>query len=328
MQGGRFKKDTRIDGKVVIITGANSGIGKVTAIDLARRGGKVYIACRDRRRGEDSLSEIVTVSGSTNVHLMQLDLASQESIREFSQKFHEVETKLHILINNAGVMACTKSFTKEGFEMHFGVNHLGHFLLTNLLLDLLKASAPSRVVVVSSLFHIVGKIRKADLGGEKFYSRWFQYASSKLANILFTRALARRLVGTGVTANSLHPGLPLTFLSFFCSLMFCLFRCCTQWLTTSREYRDQVIQNFNSQNLLIYGPNSLHRILTAPLQWVLFKETVAGAQTQIRLAVDPELEHVSGKYFSDCKECWTMCTANNDATAEWLWGKSLELTNL
>lgn len=211
MQGGRFINDTRIDGKVVIITGANSGIGKVTAIDLARRGGKVYIGCRDQKRGEDALSEIIAVSGSTNVHLMLIDLASQASIREFSKQFHEVETNLHILINNAGVMACPKSYTNEGFEMHFGTNHLGHFLLTNLLLDLLKASAPSRVVVVASLFHIVGKICKTDLGGEKFYFRWFQYASSKLANILFTRALARRLQGTGVTANSLHPGSSLMF---------------------------------------------------------------------------------------------------------------------
>lgn len=209
MQGGQFKKDTRIDGKIVIITGANAGIGKETAIDLARRGGKIYLACRDIKRGEEALSEIKEESGSSDVHFLQLDLASLQSIRDFSKRFHELESQLHILVNNAGVMACPKSFTKDGFEMHLGTNHLGHFLLTNLLLDILKASAPSRVVVVSSLFHIVGKIRKNDLNGERFYFRWFAYASSKLANILFTRELTRRLEGTRVTVNCLHPGLRL-----------------------------------------------------------------------------------------------------------------------
>lgn len=209
MQGTWYKKDTKIVGKVVIITGANSGIGKETAIDLARRGGKIYIACRDAKRAEDALKEIQTRSGSNDVHFLQLDLASMDSIREFSKNFHELESQLHILVNNAGVMACPKAATQDGFEMQLGTNHLGHFVLTHLLLDLLKASPPSRVVVVSSLFHIVGKIRKEDLFGEKFYFRWFAYASSKLANILFARELSKRLDGTGVTANSLHPGLKL-----------------------------------------------------------------------------------------------------------------------
>jgi NAD(P)-dependent dehydrogenase (short-subunit alcohol dehydrogenase family) len=207
MQGGQFKKDTKINEKVVIITGANSGIGKETAIDLAKRGGKIYIACRDIKRGEDALNEIKDKSKSDKVHFLQLDLASLDSVREFSRKFHELESQLHIVLCNAGVMACPKALTKDGFEMQIGTNHLGHFLLTNLLLDLLKASSPSRVVVVSSLFHIVGKIRKNDLFGEKLYFRWFAYASSKLANILFTNELAKRLEGSGVTANSLHPGL-------------------------------------------------------------------------------------------------------------------------
>jgi retinol dehydrogenase 12 len=206
MQGGQFKKDTKIDGKIVVITGANSGIGKETAVDLAKRGGKIYIACRDQQRANAALKEIKERSGSENVHFLQLDLASMDSIRTFSRKFHELESQLHILICNAGIMACPKGLTKDGFEMQLGTNHLGHFLLTNLLLDLLKAGAPSRVVVVSSLFHIVGKIRRSDLMGEKFYFRWFAYASSKLANILFARELAKRLEGTGITVNSLHPG--------------------------------------------------------------------------------------------------------------------------
>lgn len=206
MQGGQYKKETRIDGKVVVITGANSGIGKETAIDLAKRGGKVYIACRNQQRGEDALKEIKDISGSNDVHFLQLDLSSMESIRQFSKKFHELETQLNILINNAGVMACPKALTKDGFEIQIGTNHMGHFLLTNLLLDLLKQSSPSRVVVVSSLFHWYGRINKEDLNSEKSYWKWLAYGQSKLANILFTRELSRKLEGTGVTANVLHPG--------------------------------------------------------------------------------------------------------------------------
>jgi NAD(P)-dependent dehydrogenase (short-subunit alcohol dehydrogenase family) len=207
MQGGQYIKDTKIDGKVVIITGANSGIGKETAIDLAKRGGKVYIACRDIKRGEDALKEIKEKSGTDNAYFLQLDLASLDSVREFSRKFHELESQLHILVNNAGVMACPKALTKDGFEMQLGTNHLGHFLLTNLLLDLLKASSPSRVVVVSSVLHRLGRIKKEDLMSEKSYWKWQVYGQSKLANILFTNELAKRLEGSGVTANSLHPGM-------------------------------------------------------------------------------------------------------------------------
>jgi NAD(P)-dependent dehydrogenase (short-subunit alcohol dehydrogenase family) len=213
-RGGQFNKDdVRIDDKVVIITGANAGIGKETAIDLGRRGGKVYLACRDITRGENALKEIKEKSGSENIHLLQLNLASMSSIREFSKKFHDLESELHILINNAGVMAIPKSFTEDGFEMQFGTNHLGHFLLTNLLLDLLKSSAPSRIVNISSLMHKFGQIKRDDVMNEQSYSRWLNYANSKLANILFTRELVKRLEGTGVTANSVHPGVVNTDLS-------------------------------------------------------------------------------------------------------------------
>jgi retinol dehydrogenase 12 len=206
MQGGQYTKDTKIDGKVVVITGANSGIGKETAVDLAKRGGKIYIACRDVKRGEDALKEIKERSGSENVHFLQLDLASMASIHEFSKKYHQLESQLHVLINNAGIMAVPKAMTKDGFEMQIGTNHLGHFLLTNLLLDLLKQSSPSRVVNVSSMFHWYGRINKDDLNSEKSYWRWLAYGQSKLANILFTRELSKRLEGSGVTVNSLHPG--------------------------------------------------------------------------------------------------------------------------
>jgi NAD(P)-dependent dehydrogenase (short-subunit alcohol dehydrogenase family) len=207
MQGRPFYSDVKLDGKVAIVTGANTGIGKETAIDLAKRGAKVYIACRDVNKSQEALIDIKSQSGNDNVHFLQLDLASLESVREFSTKFHKLETKLHILINNAGVMLCPQMKTKDGHELHFGTNHLGHFLLTNLLLDVIKAAAPSRIVVVSSLAHIFGKIRKHDLNNEKFYVSWLAYSSSKLANILFANELSRRLEGTGVVVNSCHPGL-------------------------------------------------------------------------------------------------------------------------
>lgn len=190
------------------LTGGNSGIGVETAVDLASRGGKVYIACRDIHKAETTAIEIQHRTGSSKVFYLELDLASMSSIREFSQQFHRLESRLDILICNAGVLGISpKGLTKDGFEMHLGVNHLGHFLLTNLLLDMLKASAPSRVVVVSSIAEwIFGKIKRDDLNSEKSYSKWGAYGQSKLANVLFTRELAKRLEGTGVTANCCHPG--------------------------------------------------------------------------------------------------------------------------
>lgn len=175
-------------------------------MDLASRGGKIYIACRDKERAENALVEIRSRSGSENVFFLQLDLASMASIRSFSKTFHEIEGRLDVLINNAGVMAISKTFTTDGFEMHMGVNHLGHFLLTDLLVDLLKSSAPSRIINVSSALHGIGTISKRNFFGEKFYNRWLAYANSKLANILFTRELAKRLKNSNVTVNALHPG--------------------------------------------------------------------------------------------------------------------------
>lgn len=138
--------------------------------------------------------------------MLKLDLASMSSIREFSRNFHRIESRLDILICNAGIMAVPKALTEDNFEMQLGVNHLGHFLLTNLLLDMLKLSSPSRIVVVSSMAHSFGKINKDDLLSEKKYGKWGAYGQSKLANILFTRELAKKLEGTGVTVNCCHPG--------------------------------------------------------------------------------------------------------------------------
>lgn len=276
-----------MDGKVVIITGANSGIGKATAIDLAKRGARIYLACRDRVRGIAASQAIIAASANTNVFLRELDLASFRSIRTFVEGFRTEEWRLDVLINNAGYLG-DRRITVDGFEMHFAVNHLGHFLLTNLLLEMLQRSAPSRIVVVSSALHNLGELKRDDLDSQRSFSRLGAYAQSKLANILFGRELSRRLAGTGVTVNSLHPGIVQTD----------IFRdrnCCTK---------------------LFYG-------CVAAL---FHKSPEAGAQTTIMLAVDPALESVTGKYFSDRKVAKESASAQSDHDAAWLWQESLKLT--
>lgn len=197
----------RLDEKVVIITGGNSGIGKETALDLAGRGAKTYIACRNPVKCETARNEIVNSTQNQNVFGLQLDLSSFESIHNFSRNFHELERKLDILINNAGTVASKRTLTKEGFEMDFGVNHLGHFLLTNLLLDLIKAAAPSRIIVVSSEMHFFADFRQDDLNYENRTYSWMRaYANSKLANLLFSNELSKKLMYDGVAVNALHPG--------------------------------------------------------------------------------------------------------------------------
>ena len=187
-QGPKCQSNKSLKGKTVVITGGNTGIGKETAVDLAGRGARVIIGCRNLEKGKEALKEIQERSGSSSVFLEQIDLASLESVRTFSDKILNSEPRLDILINNAGVMACPYQKTEDGFEMQFGVNHLGHFLLTLLLLDRLKRSQPSRIINVSSSAHRMGsgKINFDDIHFEKSYSSWGAYFNSKLANVLFT----------------------------------------------------------------------------------------------------------------------------------------------
>lgn len=178
---------------------------------MARSGGTIYMACRDHNKCEVARKKIIEETGNVNVFNRHLDLASFASIRKFASDFLAEEIRLDILINNAGVMVCPKTYTTDGFEYQIGVNHLGHFLLTHLLLEMLKRSAPSRIVVVSSITHaILAWIKKEDLNSDKSYNRYLAYSQSKLANILFTRHLALKLKGTGVTVNALHPGCIMT----------------------------------------------------------------------------------------------------------------------
>ncbi|KFO24195.1 retinol dehydrogenase 12 [Fukomys damarensis] len=286
--GGICRTNVQLPGKVVVITGANTGIGKETARELARRGARVYIACRDVLKGESAASEIRADTKNSQVLVRKLDLSDTKSIRAFAEGFLAEEKKLHILINNAGVMLCSFSKTADGFETHIGVNHLGHFLLTYLLLEQLKESAPSRVVNLSSVVHHAGKIRFHDLQGEKYYCRAFAYFHSKLANVLFTRELAKRLQGTGVTTYAVHPGIvssELTRHSFLLCLLWRLFS-------------------------------------------LFVKSTRAGAQTSLHCALAEGLEPLSGKYFSDCKRTWVSPRARNKKTAERLWNVSCELLGI
>lgn len=206
VNGARCRSKARLDGKVVIITGGNTGIGKETALGLAYRGARVYLACRDMKKGQLALDEIREKSGNNNVFLKKIDLASCKSIRSFVDDFLANEEQLDVLILNAGVMFTPYRKTEEGFEFQFGVNHLGHFLLTHLCLDQLKESAPSRIIVVSSLAHYAGSVDFKDMQWSKRYNSYLSYCRSKLANVMFARELAKRVSESGVTVCSLHPG--------------------------------------------------------------------------------------------------------------------------
>ncbi len=193
--------------KVCIVTGANTGIGKVTALALAKTGMRVVMVCRSAERGEATRAEIAAQSENRAVDLIVGDLSLQSQVRQVAEEFKARYERLDVLINNAAVMTRTRTLTAEGFEAMFALNHLAYFLLTNLLLDTMKASAPARIVNVCSNAHrFVKKLDFDDLQGEKRFGTLRAYALSKLENIYFTYALARRLAGTGVTANALHPG--------------------------------------------------------------------------------------------------------------------------
>jgi NAD(P)-dependent dehydrogenase (short-subunit alcohol dehydrogenase family) len=196
-----------VDGKTVILTGANTGIGRQTTLELARRGAHVVMACRSPERGEAARAEIeAAAAGRGRLEVRELDLASFASVRDFAEKANADLPRIDVLINNAGVFPQKPGKTADGFETQIGVNHLGHFLLTNLLLDKLKASAPARVVHLTSMLHTKGSIDFGSFRGEKPYKAQVAYNQSKLANLVFSNELARRLEGTGVTSNAVHPG--------------------------------------------------------------------------------------------------------------------------
>jgi len=199
--------EKQLEGKICLITGATSGIGWETAIAMARAGARLVLPVRSMEKGEALRNEIHHLTGNGHADLMDCDLASLESVRAFADSFREKYDRLDILINNAGVWEMKRKESADGIELTFAVNHLAPFLLTYQLTDLLIASAPSRVINVSSMAHRFGKIRFHDLEGKKRWSSFGSYAQSKLANILFSKELSRKMNGAGVTVNSLHPGM-------------------------------------------------------------------------------------------------------------------------
>src|SRR5437763_8003497 len=252
--------NSSMHGKICMVTGANSGIGKATALALAQMGATVVMVCRDRARGEQARSEITTTSGNNAVDLLQADLSSQQSIRQLVEDFQHHYTHLHVLINNAGAaFPGRRRETVDGVEMTFAVNYLAPFLLTNLLLDVLTASTPARIINVSSASHKSGYIQMDDLQGEKHNRSMRAYPQSKLAIVLFTYELARRLQGTGVTANCLDPG-------------------------------------FVATNIGQTGASLPVRLLIK-LIGSFGTSPEKGAKTSIYLASSPEVEGVTAKYF-------------------------------
>jgi len=198
--------NTEMQGKICVVTGGSAGIGKEIALGLAKLGACVVIVCRNARRGMEALKDIKAKSGNQSVELMVADLSSQREIRKLAEDYRTKHDKLHVLVNNAGVIMGRRCLTEDGIEVTFAVNYLAYFLLTNLLLDVIKSSAPSRIVNITSAAHRTVGLDFNNLQGEKGYNRDVSYAQSKLADIIFTYELARRLDGTGVTVNCVCPG--------------------------------------------------------------------------------------------------------------------------
>ncbi|XP_073942388.1 retinol dehydrogenase 14-like [Choristoneura fumiferana] len=286
------KTSRHLVGKVVIVTGGNAGIGYETAKDLAERGARVLLACRDEGRGAGARDKLIEATGNRDVHYRHLDLASLASVRAFADNILKTEQRLDILINNAGVCGSPYIITEDGLLFEMQINHFGPFLLTNLLLPLLKSSAPSRIINVSSSLHKHGEIDFNNLNKEKDAKKsasLSSYSNSKLCNVLMAAELARRLEGTGVTVNSLDPGAVHT-------------------------------------DILHSVP--LIKILMTPMMLLFYKTPWEGAQTTIYCAVAPELSTTSGRYFSDCRERKPSQFGQDVNLARKLWDISEKLVKL
>ncbi|ERJ12196.1 SDR family oxidoreductase [Haloplasma contractile] len=278
------------ENSVVIITGANSGMGKATTIEVAKTGANVVMLCRNQSRGKEAFNEVKKITKNNKVKFMLCDLGSRQSIHDFVTEFKKRYDRLDVLINNAGVILPGRHETVDGYELQFGVNHLGHFLLTNLLLDLLISSQPSRVVNVSSGAHKSGKIYFDDVNLTKNYRIFRAYAQSKLANIMFTYELASRLKDTNVTVNCLHPGAVATSIG-------------------------------------INRDTGFGKFITGILK-PFFNTPEKGAETAIYLAMSDEIEGVSGKYFIRKKQVQSSENSYDQEAAKKLWKLSEEMTGL
>ena len=278
-----------MQGKICLITGGTNGIGKSTAQELARRGATVVIVGRNTQKTAQVVKEIRAASGNKNVDSLLADLSSQQEVRHLANEFKSRYSYLHVLLNNAGGVFMQRHLSVDGIEMTFALNHLAYFLLTNLLLDTIKASPTARIINVSSNVHNSGKIEFDNLQGERDYSA-SAYGNSKLANILFTTELAQRLEGTGVTVNALHPGF--------------------------------VSTGFGKNN-----PGLLMKIIRAVVP-LIARSPEKGAETSIYLASSTSVEGITGKYFYDSHMIPAAPQATDMAVAKKLWDVSAEMVHL
>ena len=275
--------------KTCLVTGASSGIGKETALGLARLGFSVVLACRNRERGHAALDYIRQKTGSSALELIMVDLADLGSVRRMAAEYLETRDRTDVLVNNAGLILTKRSVTVDGFETTFQVNYLSHFLLTRLLLDSLKRSAPSRIINVSSGAHTSGHIRFDDLQCARGYNAFKAYGQSKLAQVLFTYELSRRTSGKRVDVNCLHPG-----------------AVATNWGRGGGDW-------------LSFGLRLASVFEMSPQR---------GAETSLFLASDPRLEGVSGKYFTNKKETESSAESHDIDEARRLWDESCRLLGI
>jgi retinol dehydrogenase 12 len=279
----------RMDGKVCLITGATNGIGLEAAKALAQQGATVVLVGREPGRIEAALAQVRQAAPGAKVESLQADFTSLKEVRALAEAFKARHSRLDVLLNNAGLVLHERQVTKDGFEATLGINHLAPFLLTHELLEVLKASGPARVVNVSSVAHTFAHLDFEDLQSERGYKMMRVYGSSKLANILFTQALARRLKGTQVTTNSLHPGTVRTGFGH------------------------------NTQGLMRFAVKTFG---------AFFLTAEQGARTLVYLASSPEVEGVSGQYFFKCRAKVPSRDARNEQLAERLWQVSAQLTGV
>jgi NAD(P)-dependent dehydrogenase (short-subunit alcohol dehydrogenase family) len=275
-------------GKTCLITGANSGIGFATAREISRMGASVVLVCRDAQKGRAALEDIKGSTGNQSVELMIADLASFESVRALARDFLSTHQKLHVLINNAGVIIGKRILTKDGLETTLQVNYLSHFLLTQLLLEAIKSSTPARIVNVTSDAHFTGKMDFDDLQEERGYGAMKSYSQSKLAQVLFTHELAKKLQGSGVTVNCVHPGAVRT------------------------RWGDEA-------GTLAIGIKIARPFLLSPEK---------GAETPIYVATSPDIQGVSGKYYAKKTVRESSKESYSEDEAQRLWELSLKLCGL